>query len=89
MKLIEQVKYKVALIVSDCCQGASLIKLYDEPCWESRADRQWGHHMATYYKISNGLTLTYLSEHFLSEAFCTLHSFVPKVLKNLLENQKI
>ena len=38
MKLIEQVQYKAALIVSGCWQGTSCEKLYDELGWESLAE---------------------------------------------------
>ena len=78
MKLIEQVQYKAALIVSGCWQGTSRIKLYDELGWESLADRRWGHRMTTYYKITNGLSPAYLFEHVPPEAPRTLRSFVPK-----------
>ena len=39
MKLIEQVQYKAALIVTVCWQGSSREKLYDELGWESLSDR--------------------------------------------------
>ena len=41
MKLIEQVQYKVALIVMDCRQGTSREKLYDELGWEPLHKRRW------------------------------------------------
>ena len=78
MKLIEQVQYKAALIVSGCWQGTSRVKLYEELGWESLADRRWGHRMALYYKIVNGLTPAYLFEHVPSEAPRNLRSFIPK-----------
>ena len=78
MKIIEQVQYKAALIVSGCWQGTSRVKLYEELGWESLADRRWGHRMALYYKIVNGLTPAYLFEHVPSEAPRNLRSFIPK-----------
>ena len=78
MKLIEQVQYKAALIVSGCWQGTSRVKLYEELGWESLADRRWGHRMTMYYKIRNGLTPAYLFEHVPNEAPRNLRSFIPK-----------
>ena len=78
MKLVEQVQYKAALIVSGCWQGTSRVKLYEELGWESLADRRWGRRMALYYKIVNGLTPAYLFEHVPNEAPRSLRSFIPK-----------
>ena len=63
MKLLEQVQYKAAIIVSGCWQGTSLIKLYDELGWESLADRRWVRRMTTFYKIKKGIAPTYLAAH--------------------------
>ena len=63
MKLIEQVQYKAALIVSGCWQGTSREKLYDELGWESLDERRWARRLATFYKIKNGLAPSYLSDH--------------------------
>ena len=78
MKLIEQVQYKAALVVTGCWQGTSRLKLYDELGWESLADRRWGRRMTLYYKIRNGLTPAYLFEHVPAEAPRALRKFVPK-----------
>ena len=63
MKLIEQVEYQAALIVTGCWQGTSHEKLYDGLGWELLDQRRWGCRMTTWYKIVNGLTPTYLFEH--------------------------
>ena len=63
MELIERVQYKAALIVSGCWQGTSRIKLYEELGWESLSDRRWARRLIVFYKIKNGLTPLYLSEH--------------------------
>ena len=63
MDLIERIQYKAALIVTGCWQGTSRIKLYEELGWESLADRRWLRRLTVYYKISNGLTPSYLSDH--------------------------
>ena len=79
MKLIEQVQYRAALIVTGCWQGTSRVKLYEEVGWESLADRRWGRRMTLYYKILNGLTPSYLFEHTPDEApNVTLRNFTPK-----------
>ena len=63
MKLIEQVQYKAALIVTGCWQGTSREKLYDELGWESLRDRRWARRLITFYKIKNGLAPSYLLDH--------------------------
>ena len=63
MRLIEQVQYKAALIVSGCWKGTSRFKLYDELGWESLADRRWARRLTTFYKIKKGIAPAYLSEH--------------------------
>ena len=63
MDLIEQVQYKVALVVSGCWQGTSRVKLYNELGWESLADRRWLRRLAYFYKIVNGQTPGYLYKH--------------------------
>ena len=63
MKLIEQVQYKAALIVSGCWQGTSREKLYDELGWESLSDRRWFRRLTTFYQITNGHTPSYLRDH--------------------------
>ena len=62
MKLIEQVQYKAALIVSGCWQGTSLERLYEELGWESLSERRWSR-MTILYKIINGMAPSYLSDH--------------------------
>ena len=78
MKLIEQVQYKAALIVTGCWQGTSREKLYNELGWEPLDQRRWGRRMTMYYKIVNGLTPSYLFEHVPSEAPRVLRSYIPK-----------
>ena len=78
MKLIEQVQYKAALIVTGCWQGTSREKLYDELGWEPLDQRRWSRRMTLYYKIVNGLTPSYLFEHVPSEAPRVLRNFIPK-----------
>ena len=63
MKLVEQVQYKAGLIVSGCWQGTNRDELYEELGWESLSDRRWFQRLSLFYKISNGLTLSYLSYH--------------------------
>ena len=63
MKLIKQVQYKAALIVTSCWQGTSCEKLYDELGRKPLDQCQWGHSMTTWYKIVDGLTPAYLLEH--------------------------
>jgi len=63
MKLIEQVQYKAALIVSGCWQGTSCERLYDELGWESLSSRRWFRRMVMFYKIHNGLAPDYLGKH--------------------------
>ena len=63
MNLIEQVQYKAALIVTGCWQGTSRGKLYDELGWELLSDRRWFRRLTLFYKISNGYTPSYLSDH--------------------------
>ena len=63
MKLVEQVQYKAGLIVSGCWRGINRDKLYEELGRESLSDRMWFHRLTLFYKISNGLTPSYLSDH--------------------------
>jgi len=63
MKLLEQVQYKAAIIVSGCWQGTNRSKLYDELGWESLTDRRWARRMSTFYKIKKGIAPAYLSDH--------------------------
>ena len=63
MNVIEQVQYKVALIVSGCWQGTSREKLYEELGWESLSERRWSRRMTMFYKILNGLAPSYLFDH--------------------------
>ena len=63
MYLIEQVQYKAALIVPGCWQGTCRLKLYDELGWESLSERRWARRMTMFYKISNGMAPSYLSDH--------------------------
>ena len=63
MKLIEQVQYKAALIVSGCWQGTSRERLYEELGWESLSERRWSRRMTIFHKIINGMAPSYLSDH--------------------------
>ena len=63
MNLVDQVQYKAALITSGCWKGTSRERLYDELGWESLSDRRWVRRLTLFYKIKNGLTPSYLSEH--------------------------
>ena len=63
MKLIERVQYKAALIISGCWQGTNQEKLYHELGWESLSDRRWIRRLSMFYKISNSLAPSYLSDH--------------------------
>ena len=63
MKLIEQVRYKAALIVSGCWQGTSRERLYEELGWESLSGRRWSRRMTIFYKIIYGMAPSYLSDH--------------------------
>ena len=63
MKLIEQVQYKAALIVSGCWQGTICERLYEELGWESLSERRWSRRMTIFYKIINGMAPSYLSDH--------------------------
>ena len=65
MNLIEQTRYKAALIVSGRWQSTCRGKLYDELGWESLTERRWARRQIMSYKISNGMApiyqITYLS----------------------------
>ena len=63
MKLIEQVQYKAALVVSGCWQGTSRERLYEDLGWESLSERRWARRLAAFYEIKNGLAPSYLSDH--------------------------
>ena len=63
LDLIERVQYKAALIVSGSWQGTSREKLYAELGWESLYDRRWARRLTIFYKIHNGFTPSYLSDH--------------------------
>ena len=63
MKLIEQVQYKAALIVSGFWQGTSRERLNDELGWETPSDRRWACRMTTFYIVKYELAPTYLSNH--------------------------
>ena len=63
MNLIEQLQYKAALIVSGCWQGISREKLYDGLGWGSLSQRRWSRRLTMYFKITNGMTPSYLSDH--------------------------
>ena len=58
MQLIEQIKYKAALIVSCCWQGASRERLYDELGWVSPSDRRWACRMITFYQVEYEFALS-------------------------------
>ena len=62
-RLILLIQYKAALIVSRYWQGTSRGKLYDELGWESLSQRRWSRRLTMYYKITNGMTHSYLSDH--------------------------
>ena len=55
MKLIEQVQYKAALLVSWCWHGTNRDKLYDELGWESLSERKWSRRMTMFCKILYGM----------------------------------
>ena len=63
IKLIEQVQYKAAFIVSGCWQGTSRGKLYDVLGWEFLIVRRWARRLSTSNKIKHGLAPSYLYEH--------------------------
>ena len=63
MNSIEQVQYKAAFIVSGCWKGTCRFKLYDELGWESLSERRCARRMTMFYKISNGMAPSYLSDH--------------------------
>jgi len=63
MKLIEQVQYSAALIVSGCWKGSNRERLYEELGWESLSDRRWCRRLCMFYKIKKGFAPAYLSEH--------------------------
>ena len=60
MKVLEQVQYKAALIVSGCWQGTSRERLYDDLGWEPLSERRWAHRMTTFYKIKNGIKFLHI-----------------------------
>ena len=62
MNSIEQIQYQAARAVTGTWKGTNTSKLYDELGWESLTDRRWFHRLIHYFKISNGLTPSYLSE---------------------------
>ena len=50
MHLVEQTRYKAALIVLGCRQGISREKIYKELGCESISDRMWFHRLTIFYK---------------------------------------
>ena len=63
MNLVERIQYKAALIATGCWQGTSRDKLYEELGWESLSDRRWLRRLTLFYKITNDLAPSYLSDH--------------------------
>ena len=62
MDLLERVQYKVGLIITNCWQGTSRIKLYKELGWESLSQRRLGRRMVVYHKILLNKTPPYLKK---------------------------
>ena len=50
-------------MVTGCWQGTRREKLYNKLGWESLAHRRWARRLTIFYKISQGLTPSYLSDH--------------------------
>ena len=63
MDLLEKVQYKAGLIITNCWQGTSRIKLYKELGWESLSQRRSGRRLALYHKILANKTPPYLKAH--------------------------
>ena len=63
MELLEKVQYKAGLIITNCWQGTSRIKLYKELGWESLSQRRDGRRLALYHKILLNRTPSYLKNH--------------------------
>jgi hypothetical protein len=63
MELLEKVQYKAGLIITNCWQGTSRIKLYKELGWESLSQRRAGRRLALYHKILSNRTPAYLKNH--------------------------
>ena len=63
MELLEKVQYKAGLIITNCWQGTSRIKLYKELGWESLSQRRAGRRLALYHKILTNKTPPYLKNH--------------------------
>ena len=63
MEKVERVQFLAALAVTGTWKGSSRMKLYDELGWESLSDRRWVRRLSVFFKISHGMTPSYLSEH--------------------------
>ena len=53
MELLEKIQYQAGLIITNCWQGTSRVKLYKELGWESLSQRRAGRRLAHYHKILN------------------------------------
>ena len=63
MDKLESIQYQAALIVSNCWQGTSKFKLYNELGWETLSQRREFRRLSLYYKILNNKTPAYLKNH--------------------------
>ena len=62
MKFLESTQYQAALAVSGCWKGTNTDKIYEELGWESLDQRRFFRRLVMFYKISNGMTPSYLKE---------------------------
>ena len=61
MEKIERVQYQAALAITGCWQGSSKSKLYKQLGWESLSERRWAHRLCQIFKMTHGLTPSYLT----------------------------
>jgi len=62
MEKIERVQYQAALAITGCWQGSSKSKLYKQLGWESLSERRWAHRLCQIFKMTHGLTPSYLTK---------------------------
>ena len=89
MNTLERIQYHSTHAIS-AWKGSSLIKIYEELCWESLTDRHYCRRLSHFYKIQNNLTPAYMkdpllpsknngygtrSEHVLQEFKCNTVSY--------------
>ena len=67
---IESIQYNAALAITGAIRGTSRQKIYNELGLESLIDRRKYRRLCFYYKINNGLTPSYLSDHLPQERAC-------------------